>query len=262
VFLLIGLQLPSVLLVVREISIWRLTYYGAIFSVLIILLRLVWTFPGAYISYLIRTRLLHQNMVLPNPREVFLVGWTGMRGVIALAAAVSLPEVLADGKPFPHRELIVFLSFSVILITLVFQGVLLAPVIRLLGLKRPPGAKCDELEGRRIVLTAGLDRLEEIRNGKMHPYPQLLDDMRRQYRRRIDNEAVPREDEVNHVGQYLEYVDLSRELIRVERQAALNLRDEGRIADELLRELEHELDLDEVRLTASLEYGPAAEAAV
>ncbi len=122
VFVLIGLQLPYVLEGVNELSIGRLIFYGALFSLFLIVLRLVWTFPGAYVSHVIRTRLLHQNESRPGVRQIFVVGWTGMRGVIALAAAMSLPQTIADGSPFPHRDLIVFLTFCVILVTLVFQG--------------------------------------------------------------------------------------------------------------------------------------------
>src|SRR5271155_2058000 len=92
VFVLIGLQLPSVLAGVSELPMTRLLLYGALFSLLLILLRIVWTFPGAYVAYFIRNRLLHQNEKRPGVRQVFVVGWTGMRGVIALAAAMSLPQ--------------------------------------------------------------------------------------------------------------------------------------------------------------------------
>ncbi len=133
VFVLIGLQLPSVLAGVSELSTRRLILYGALFSIFLILLRILWTFPGAYVSYFIRRRLLHQSDKRPGARQIFVVGWTGMRGVIALAAAMSLPQTVADGSPFPHRDLIVFLTFCVILVTLVFQGLTLPPLISNVG---------------------------------------------------------------------------------------------------------------------------------
>ena len=163
VFVVIGLQLPSVLAGVSELSPGRLIFYGALFSIFLILLRLLWTFPGAYVAFFIRTRLLRQNEERPGVRQIFVVGWTGMRGVIALAAAMSLPQTIADGSPFPHRDLIVFLTFSVILVTLVFQGLTLPLLIRILGLAEPPGPSCEEREARRLVLEAALTQLEEIR---------------------------------------------------------------------------------------------------
>ena len=163
VFVLIGLQLPSVLAGVRELSFGKIFLYGALFSIFLILLRLFWTFPGAHLSYYIRTRLLDQNEKRPDPQQIFVVGWTGMRGVLALAAAMSLPETIADGSPFPHRDLIVFLTFCVILVTLVFQGLTLPSLIRILGLAEPAGPKPEEQEARRLVLQAAQARLEDMR---------------------------------------------------------------------------------------------------
>jgi CPA1 family monovalent cation:H+ antiporter len=134
VFVLIGLQLHFVLAGIREYSFPQLLKYGALFSALVIVLRMIWMFPGAYIAHVIRRRVLHQKVQMPLARQIFVVGWTGMRGVVALAAAISLPEVLADGSPFPQRNLILFLTFSVILVTLVLQGLTLPPLIRALGL--------------------------------------------------------------------------------------------------------------------------------
>ena len=133
-------------------SLGTILLYGGLFSIFLILLRLVWTFPGAYVSYFIRKRLLHQNDKRPGPRQIFVVGWTGMRGVLALAAAMSLPQTIEDGSPFPHRDLIVFLTFCVILVTLVFQGLTLPVLIRMLGLAEPSGPKREEQEARRLVL--------------------------------------------------------------------------------------------------------------
>src|SRR5437879_12241629 len=101
-------------------------------------------YPGAYLAYVIRKRILHQDYVLPSAKQIFVVGWTGMRGVVALAAAISLPEKLADGSDFPHRNLIIFLTFSVILVTLVLQGLTLPPLIRLLGLAGLTGRSKEE----------------------------------------------------------------------------------------------------------------------
>ena len=114
VFVLIGLQLPQVLAGIHEYRLSQLVLYGALLSAIVILLRLLWIYPGAYIAYLLRTRVLHQKYPLPSVKQIFVVGWTGMRGVVALAAALALPETLADGRPFPQRNLIVFLTFSVI----------------------------------------------------------------------------------------------------------------------------------------------------
>src|SRR6266481_1742943 len=156
VFVLIGLQLPFVLAGIRGISFRTLLLYGVLFSALVIVLRLVWTYPSAYFAYWIRKHVFHQHETCPSARGIFVVGWTGMRGVIALAAALSLPEVLADGSPFPQRNLIIFLTFFVILVTLVLQGLTLPPIIRLLGLAGQSSANAEEKEARRIMLETAL----------------------------------------------------------------------------------------------------------
>jgi monovalent cation/hydrogen antiporter len=254
VFLLIGLQLPSVLAGVGELSTRRLILYGALFSVFLILLRIFWTFPGAYVAHFIRTRLLHQNEKRPGVRQIFVVGWTGMRGVIALAAAMSLPRTVADGSPFPHRDLIVFLTFCVILVTLVFQGLTLPPLIRILGLAETSGPKVEEQEARRLVLQTTLERLEEIRRSDRSTFVELYDDLEQQYKHRLVSLGgdLQEQDKAN-ADHYLRYLDLSRALLDVERKTALRLRDEGRITDEVLRELEFEQDLTETRLIAATE---------
>jgi len=256
VFVIIGLQLPSVLAGVRELSTGRLIWYGALFSMFLILLRLFWTFPGAYVAHFIRTRLLHQNEQRPGPRQIFIVGWTGMRGVLALAAAMSLPKTVADGSPFPHRDLIVFLTFSAILVTLVLQGLTLPSLIRWLGLAETPGPKCEELEARRRVLEAALSRLQEMRKTDSPESRELYDDLERHYQQRLARVRVSaRDDDKVHAESYSRYLDLSRTLLATERDAALRLRDQGRINDEVQREMEHDMDLRETRLAAADGHG-------
>ncbi len=96
VFVLIGLQLPYVMAGIHSYSVRQLLFYGATFSALLILLRLMWMYPGAHVAYFVRKRILHQDYTIPSSKQIFVVGWTGMRGVVALAAAMSLPEKLAE----------------------------------------------------------------------------------------------------------------------------------------------------------------------
>jgi monovalent cation/hydrogen antiporter len=252
VFVLIGLQLPYVLAGIREVPLAKLFLYGLLFSGLLILLRLVWSFPGAYISYLFRKHVLHQNEQPPSLRGVFIVGWTGMRGVIALAAAISLPQTIADGSPFPHRDLIVFLTFAVILVTLVVQGLTLPPLIRALGLAAPTGPDCEEQEARRLMIEAALQHLNNRDRASEPPEStDLYDDIHKHYTHRLAN--ISHQDGQPHDTArelYDRYLALSQELLDTERKTAVHLRDEGRINDEVLRQLEHELDLSETRLTA------------
>ncbi len=166
VFVLAGVQLPSVLAGVSEWSVQRIIVYGALFSVFLILLRILWMFPLLHGSHFIRTRVFHRDdEERPTGSQIFVAGWSGMRGAIALAAAMSIPRTVADGSPFPHRDLIVFLTFCAVLVTLVFQGLTLAPLIRILGLAGTPAATSEDQEARRLLLQSILARMDEAPQG-------------------------------------------------------------------------------------------------
>ena len=247
VFVLIGLQLPSVLGGIHDYSRGTLFLYGALFSALVIGLRIVWVFPGAHVAYWIRTRLLHQKMIKPTPRGVLLLGWTGMRGVIALAAAIALPQTLADGSPFPHRNLIVFLAFCVIFVTLVLQGLTLPWLVRILGIADPKGLNLEEEAARREILETAITYLDEERKRDAKEFAAIYDDLSGHYRYRLADIAGKQEDAGNDIDpeHHQRLSRVSRELLQLERRCAVRLRNEGRINDETLRQLEHELDLRE-----------------
>src|SRR5712664_1556597 len=250
VFVLIGLQLPFVLAGIHDYSFGQLVKYGALFSVIVIVLRLIWMFPGAYLANVIRRRFLHQDVRMPSGRQIFVVGWTGMRGVVALAAAIALPEVLADGSPFPQRNLIVFLTFSVILVTLVLQGLTLPPLIRALGLASATGHESEEDEARKAMVEAALAHLEEARKKDGREFGGVYEDFEARYKHRLAKLTGTVDEEIGaNPAVYARYIEFARELLRAERQTAVKLRNEGRINDEVLRRVEHELDLSEERLS-------------
>jgi len=249
VFVLIGLQLHFVLAGIHDYSLQQLLLYGALFSAIVIVLRMMWMFPGAYIANAIRTRVLHQQVPLPSKRQIFVVGWTGMRGVVALAAAISLPDLLEDGSPFPQRNLIVFLTFSVILVTLVLQGLTLPPLIRALGLAGARSHETEEDGARKAMVEAALAHLEEARKKDGDEFEGVYKDFSERYRHRLAKLRGTDEEGIGaNPAVYARYVGLGRELVRVERRTAVKLRNEGRINDEVLRKVERELDLSESRL--------------
>jgi monovalent cation/hydrogen antiporter len=239
---LIGLQLPAIRESIRGYSLQTLLAQGALFSVFLILLRLIWVFPGAEVAWQVRTRLLHQNEVRPRLRGVFVLGWTGMRGVVSLAAALALPSLVRGGGEFPRRSLIVFLTFCVICVTLVLQGITLPPLIRALGLAGASGPDCEEQEARRIVLEAAVSHLEDAKERDSAEAAALYEDLTGHYRQRLAGLQD---------GDHNRHLDLSLEALRVERETAIRLRDEGRINDEILRRIERELDLNESRIAAA-----------
>jgi monovalent cation/hydrogen antiporter len=255
VFLLIGLQLPYVRAGIRNWDLKTLLLSGAAFSALVIALRLAWVFPGARISYFIRGRLLRQPETVPPPRVLIVTGWTGMRGVVALAAAMALPQALPRGEPFPYRNMIVFFTFCVILATLVVQGLTLPPLIRLLRVGGSTGPACEEREARRLAIEAGLAHLAKSRPADRPDLHPIYDDLAHHYRQRLaevatDQKGTERADAAPpDLNRRLR--DVSRELARVERNTAIRLRDEGRINDDVLRQIEHDLDLEEARLQES-----------
>jgi len=255
VFVLIGLQLPCVLGEIRDHSLRALIAYGAIFSVLLILLRLIWTFPGAHLAYFIRRKFSHQKERTPGVRQIFVVGWTGMRGVISLAAAIALPQRLANGTPFAQRDIIIFLAFSVILVTLVLQGLTLPPLIRALGLAGAAEAHPEEQEARRAILEAALAYLDKPREEGGAESAEVYADLTQHYRHRLEvlGEAKGGVEAGGSGNFYKRFVEVSGEALRIQRRTAVQLRNQGQISDELLRELERELDLDEARLLTKRE---------
>ena len=248
VFLLIGLQLPYVLAGIRGYSVGTLILYGGAFSAVLILLRLAWMFPGAAVAFQIRRRLLGQTHSPPTARGVFILGWTGMRGVVALAAALSLPETLANGTPFAQRNLILFLTFSIILVTLVVQGLSLPWLIRRLGLAGLSANADEAKKHRSLLLQEAIAYLEDSmrkHEGSTSGEEELL----RRYRRRlavINVSEKPEHPEALTPAMVKQVRELSREVARVERRALIRMRDKDEISDEAMRSLEHELDLRDI----------------
>ena len=248
VFLMLGLQLPLVLAGIHSKSAAALAIDGAIFSAIVIALRMLWVFPGAWLSQQIR-RLFHQGLEPLSPKLVFLVGWAGMRGVLALAAAMSLPFALRSGAAFPERNLIIFLSFCAIFATLVVQGLSLPALIRSMALPAAAGHEEERL-ARREMIAAALGSLERLRDESGREQAEIHDQLERYYRRRLAllERTYP---EAPAAASRVDHGSLARQLRTVERAIALKLRDENKIHDEVLRTLEHELDLLDARFAES-----------
>lgn len=175
-----------------------------------------------------------------------------MRGVVSLAAAIALPQTLANGTAFTQRNMIIFLAFSVILVTLVLQGLTLPPLIRALGVGgSTSGPDPEEKEARQIILKAALSYLEKSKSKSDSPTAEVYADLAQHYSQRL---AMLAEDgnsstESSDRNFYERFNDLSRKLLHIERETAVHLRNQRRISDELLREIERELDLNEARLS-------------
>lgn len=251
VFILIGLQLPYVISEISAAHLRHVMWLGALFSAVVILLRILWVFPGAWAANILRRKVLRQPEPLPNPRSVFVVAWTGMRGVIALAAALSLPKVLAEGAPFPHRSLIVFLTFSVIFVTLVLQGLTLPPLIRRLGLAGEDTRNPEEEGARREMAQAALAYLEQAREHDRPEAKAVYEELIRFQRRRLDLLNEQPTDGAYSREEFNRFRDLSAQVRSVQRAALLHMRNENYINDQVMRKLEREIDIVEARFAAS-----------
>jgi Na+/H+ antiporter len=251
VFILIGLQLPGILKGIQGMSRGQLALDSIIFSAALIVLRLVWVYPGGHVAYAIRTRLLKQNYPRPGARALFVVGWTGMRGVVALAAALSLPMVLENGEPLPHRSLIIFLTYVVIVVTLVGQGFTLPPLVRALGLKPGSAERCEENEARGLVLQSAIDYLDKEKQTHEEREAHAIDDVLHYFTHRVEElrtsrEKLVAEEEVAKEAPFL--YQLRCDLLATQRQRLMELRNEARIGDAVFRTIERELDLEAARL--------------
>ncbi len=248
VFLLTGLQARTLIEQTHGFSIRELVIAALWTTLIVIVARFVWVFPATYLPRWLNAKVRQRD---PSPpwQYPFLLSFAGIRGVVSLAAALALPYVVASGAAFPHRDLILFIVFGVIIITLVGQGLMLPSVVRALGLtKRGKEEHAEELrrelEARREALNAVTERLDKAIADR--EFPEALVDhlaVRNQGRRQVlpDNLA----DDLSGVRQT---AALKRELIRAERAFIFQLLRDGKLTDEARRRIEYELDLEEASL--------------
>ena len=171
-----------------------------------------------------------------------------MRGVLALAAAISLPQTLDNGQPFPEREVIIFLTFCVILVTLVLQGLTLPMLIRKLGLAQEELQPAEEQEARRLMLTSAIAYLENLQKVESAELLSVREDIARHYQQRLSSLSQDKSVEGNSLYREMKHSRwLNNELRRVERATLQQLYADDKINDSVLRGLERELDLLDAR---------------
>ncbi len=252
VFIFIGLELRNILDQLND-TIARhttpnLVWYAVGISGATILVRIVWVIPATYLPRLL-FRHIRERDPYPNWRNVAVIGWAGMRGVISLAAALAIPEVTANGQPFPERVLLQFLTFSVILATLVFQGLSLPFIIRRLGLKDDGETEREEVRARQVASLAALNRIDELIEQGEAP-TDAAEHLREHYEVRAKSVAEAADDaESEQEKEKLEsYQRVEQETLQAARYSVIELRDKGEINDEVMRRVERELDLQEQQL--------------
>ena len=250
VFILIGLQLSTILGALSGRLLADLVGFAALIALAVILVRLVWVFSARYLAWWL-ARLRRRHALPPDPRQTFVVGWAGMRGVVSLATALALP------LGTPERDLLIFVTFCVILATLVGQGLSLPLLIRALGVGADGDGERDELRARTTAAEAAVARIEQLADEWPTHLP-LIDALRAQYGHRATHLGTQPASADGSSGEgvsaaeqeLVEHRKIRRAVIDAERAAVLDLRDRGVIDDEAWRRVERDLDLEELRMEA------------
>jgi CPA1 family monovalent cation:H+ antiporter len=253
VFLITGLQARTLIEKAHDFPVRELLVAITITVAIVIVARFIWVFPVTYLSrWLIPA--VRRRDPLPPWQQTFIVAFTGVRGVVSLAAALAIPLTIENGAPFPHRDAILFATFGVIIVTLIGQGLTLPAVIRWLGVGHHARAEHRreqeaELEARNAAILHSRQHLKKLA-AERHLSPQIVEflDARHDHRERL----IP-----NDLGDGLHVLregnDVRRELIETERNFLYGMLRDGKITDESRRRLERDLDLEEAAILARRE---------
>ena len=236
IFLLLGAQFGSLLAQVPHAQLGKVFKDGIIITAVVIVVRIVWV---PLITVLPSVRASARRGDKPRWKNLALVSWTSMRGVVSLATALALPLVIANGSPFPHRTEIILITMCVIVLTLLVQGLSLSSIVRALHFVPEQTHHAEERLARREATRRGAEALEDLSH---EPWvdPRDVAALRAELRERL---RTNEEDGGSFAGRRR----LRLAMIEAERKMVVRLRDEDAISDEVLRALEQELDLEAVR---------------
>jgi CPA1 family monovalent cation:H+ antiporter len=244
VFLLIGLELRSI--VADPSFALRELWIGITVSILVIVLRIAWVYPATYLPRMI-SKGIRSRERRPGLEHVFVIGWSGMRGIVSLAGALALPNRTAAGAPFPERNEILFITFCVIFVTLVFQGLSLIPILRWLRVTGDDLA-AREIEVRVAALRAGIARMRELEPSfdsteEWEVEGRLLGE----YEYRIAHLSGHLDGSIDALAIAFDH-RLQEEALAAERREITKLRDSGEIPDDIYRKIQYDLDLANERI--------------
>jgi CPA1 family monovalent cation:H+ antiporter len=249
-FLLTGFQMRLLFEKSKAFPLDDILIATALVAIIVIVARFAWVYPATYLPRLINPRLRARDP-MPSWRTVFVIAFTGVRGAVSLAAALALPFALPNGDDFPYRDLILFVSFGVIFITLVGLGLGLRPVVRWLGVAQAGRDEHiaeheSEIAARREALDAALRSLDAITDDR-----ELSDEVVKLLRSRHEIRAnqLPDTLDPDKHDVSAEGTALTRELIAAERKFIHTLLRDGKITDETRRRIERDLDLEEASLS-------------
>ncbi len=244
IFILIGVQLSGIVARLTDYSVGELFFYGTFVSAVAIFVRFAWVYPATYLPLVARA-MLGEQVAPPREGEVFIMGWCGMRGIVSLAAALALPQTLQDGNAFPERDLIIFLTFVVIAVTLVLQGLTLKPLIRRLKVGRDWSLQEEQQRAQMALGKAAIAAIDAVAAEDGIPN-ELAERIRAEFAEKITL-SVPEGLVLRHSG-----ADDARRLrnaaVKAERQELIRLWRENQISDEVLHHIEEALDYQESRI--------------
>jgi NhaP-type Na+/H+ and K+/H+ antiporter len=251
VFLITGLQARTLIARIGDYSMSELAISAAVVSAVVITARFVWMYPATYLPRWLFPPLKRRD---PSPswRWPFLLAFTGVRGIVSLAAALAIPLATVNGQPFPYRDLILFLTFVVILVTLVGQGLMLPWVIRALGLattgrRERDTERAEEHTARRQAIEAAIARLDQLAAERTLS-EEIVQPIRSNHYDRLKHIKNRGDSDESH-RRHIELRDeIELLLLAVERQKINELYRSGRLKDETRRRIERELDVREAHL--------------
>jgi len=252
VFLITGLQARRLLGGIDHYSMQDLILSATVVTAVVIVTRFVWMYPATYLPRWIPA--VARKDPAPPWQWPFVLASTGVRGIVSLAAALAIPLTAESGHPFPNRDLILFLTFSVILVTLVGQGLLLPFVIRTLGLanagrRERHADRAEEFKARRQAIEAAIERLGQLAAERKLP-EDIIAPIRAYQQERITRVAHRSDGDDGHKKLMQFRDDVEIELIATERKLINDLYRSGKLKDEARRRIERELDLREARLAS------------
>jgi Na+/H+ antiporter len=243
IFMLIGVQMSDVMDKLSRYPLSALFTLGAIITVVAVAVRFAWVFPVAYMPRWLSGS-LHEDGPKPRNRELAIMSWCGMRGIVSLAAALAIPETLPNGEAFPARELIIFLTFFVIAATLIGQGLTLAPLIRKLKVGTN-WSMAEESQHVRSAMSAAAIAAVDARLAETQSPPEVADQLRMEIANRV---ALTSSKGLEQTAQDELLLQLRRAAIKAERKELIRLWRENEISDEVMRHQEEILDYQEAQL--------------
>ena len=237
IFILIGMQLSGIVDRLSGYPVTELLGYGLLVSAVAILIRFAWIYPATHLPFLLG----EGRVSRPSEPEVFIMSWCGMRGIVSLAAALALPTALPGGEAFPARDLIIFLTFAVIAVTLVMQGLTLGPLIRRLDVGHDWSHGTEHREASNALAAAAIEAIDQLAQREAIP-AELAARVRAEF---VEKATVEMHEDHAPGEDFGPAKRLRLAAIQAERQALLRIWRENRIGDEVLHQLEEKLDYQE-----------------